>query len=172
MTTTGLAAEQAAPARVGNPGAIDKSPIDPRFKNRGREKIRRRARFWSGWALCTGVPILSIVIWQQEGHQDRFLERSGQIRGDQRLLRAVAQGLRGVDPRPWGRVGENAALTQDGAKVNWENSSHRTFCKVGEPQFLKVRQDMVNAAYKIGGLKADTDTGIGYTTILDPTTTG
>lgn len=62
--------------------------------------------------------------------------------------------------------------TPDVAKVNWQNNSHLTFYKIGDPQFLKIQQDIVNAAYKIGGLKTDADAGIGYTTILDPTTTG
>jgi sulfonate transport system substrate-binding protein len=62
--------------------------------------------------------------------------------------------------------------TPDVAKVNWQNNSHLTFYKIGDPQFLKIQQDIVNAAFKIGGLKSDADAGIGYTTILDPTTTG
>ena len=62
--------------------------------------------------------------------------------------------------------------TPDVAKVNWQNNAHLTFYKIGDPQFLKIQQDIVNAAYKIGGLKSDADASIGYTTILDPVTTG
>jgi sulfonate transport system substrate-binding protein len=62
--------------------------------------------------------------------------------------------------------------TPDVAKVNWQNNAHLTFYKIGDPQFLKIQQEIVNAAYKVGGLKTDADAGIGYTTVLDPVTTG
>ncbi|MDT5155210.1 MAG: hypothetical protein QOI01_6943 [Mycobacterium sp.] len=62
--------------------------------------------------------------------------------------------------------------TPDVAKVNWQNNSHMIFYKIGDPQFLKIQQEIVDAAYKVGGLKTDADASIGYTTILDPTTTG
>jgi sulfonate transport system permease protein len=66
MTTTELAADTAAAVQVAaaKPGAIDKSLIDLSPKNRSREKIRQRARFWSGWALRVGVAILLIAFWQ------------------------------------------------------------------------------------------------------------
>jgi sulfonate transport system substrate-binding protein len=62
--------------------------------------------------------------------------------------------------------------TPDVAKVNWQNNSHMIFYKLGDPQFLKIQQEIVSAAYKVGGLKTDADAAIGYTTILDPVTTG
>jgi len=66
MTTTELAVETAAPddAAVSRPQLPDKSRVDLSPKNRGREKIRGRIRFWSGWALRISVPILLIVVWQ------------------------------------------------------------------------------------------------------------
>ena len=66
MTTDELVADSAAPAKVAvtKPVTLDKSLIDLSPKNRGREKTRQRIRFWSGWTLRIGVPILLVVFWQ------------------------------------------------------------------------------------------------------------
>jgi sulfonate transport system substrate-binding protein len=62
--------------------------------------------------------------------------------------------------------------TPDVAKVNWQNNTHLTFYRIGDPRFLKIQQDIVDAAHQVGGLKTNADAGVGYTTILDPVTTG
>jgi len=66
MTTTKLVANDAAPSRLParKPASADDSLIDLSPKNRGRDKVRQRVRFWSGWTLRIGVPVLLIVIWQ------------------------------------------------------------------------------------------------------------
>jgi sulfonate transport system permease protein len=70
MTAADLVADTAAPttrvpqAGVTKPDVLDRSLIDLSPKNRGRDKIRQRIRFWCGWALRIGVPILLIAIWQ------------------------------------------------------------------------------------------------------------
>jgi sulfonate transport system permease protein len=66
MTTTELTAGTATSLQptVTKPAALDKSLIDLSPKNRGRDKVRHRIRFWSGWALRIGVPILLIAVWQ------------------------------------------------------------------------------------------------------------
>jgi sulfonate transport system permease protein len=66
VTTGELVAESKAPARVGvpKPVTVAKSLIDLSPKNRGRAQLYQRIRFWSGWALRIGVPILLIVFWQ------------------------------------------------------------------------------------------------------------
>ncbi|WP_261554922.1 ABC transporter permease [Frankia tisae] len=46
------------------PVALDKSLIDLSPKNRGREKILERIKFWRGWTLRIGVPVLLVVFWQ------------------------------------------------------------------------------------------------------------
>ncbi|WP_261554924.1 ABC transporter substrate-binding protein [Frankia tisae] len=53
------------------------------------------------------------------------------------------------------------------AKINYENAKYTTFYKIGSPQFSKIQQEIVDGAYKIGGLKSDADGKIGYTTEFD-----
>ncbi|MBD0734699.1 ABC transporter substrate-binding protein [Streptomyces sp. CBMA29] len=64
--------------------------------------------------------------------------------------------------------------TPDVAKVNWENARHSTFYKIGDPEFLRIQQETVEAAYTYGGLKTNVTSKLGfnYTTALDDVTTG
>jgi sulfonate transport system permease protein len=66
MTTVDLVSGTAtAPeTRDARKAPLHRSLIDLSPKNRGREQVRERARFWGGWTLRIGVPVLLIAFWQ------------------------------------------------------------------------------------------------------------
>ncbi|MFF7199051.1 ABC transporter permease [Streptomyces sp. NPDC008079] len=63
VSVTDTAPAPGAPTATRTPrgaaGLIDLSP-----RNRGRESVRKRVRFWSGWTLRVGVPVALIALWQ------------------------------------------------------------------------------------------------------------
>ena len=66
MTTVELVSGTATAPEKGDArkAPLDRSLIDLSPKNRGREQVRQRVRFWGGWTLRLGVPVLLIAFWQ------------------------------------------------------------------------------------------------------------
>ncbi|MDL9937804.1 ABC transporter substrate-binding protein [Gordonia sp. ABSL1-1] len=62
--------------------------------------------------------------------------------------------------------------TEEVAAANYDNAQYTKFYRLSDPNFIKIQQSIVTAAHRVGGLKSNADAALGYTTILDPITTG